>query len=88
MMYEDTYESLDIALRQAEKRIAQLEVALVERQARLEWYEEDGRPPVTFDGEFIRWEQAILLSRKNCTADARRKLEELGLLTKLQNGAN
>ena len=68
-------------------RIAQLEAALVEKQARLGWYEEAGMPPVTFDGEFIYWEDTTDHTKATYTAHAVRQLEELGLLTKLQNGA-
>lgn len=68
-------------------RIAQLEAALVEATARIGWYEEPGSPPTTFDGQFIAWEDLRSTAQELYTAEARTKLEELGLLTKLQNGA-
>jgi len=67
--------------------IAQLEAALVEATARLGWYEEPGSPPTTFDGQFITWEDLRSTAQELYTAEARTKLEELGILTKLQNGA-
>jgi len=80
-------EAARVLLGTAVKRIAQLEAALVEKQARLGWYEEAGMPPVTFDGEFIYWEDTTDHTKATYTAHAVRQLEELGLLTKLQNGA-